>query len=116
MQVGLDDLESPGDECDDCMKRATVTEWLLCVVRQKRGSDGEVSRAVLFQKHCEKKHFLLEAVPYRPKPRFPSTREAVVSRPPENRGVASKVDTLTFHDRRHGHLTKICVTNGHLRT
>ena len=41
MQVGLDDLESPGDECDDCMKRATVTEWLLCVVRQKRGSDGE---------------------------------------------------------------------------
>ena len=51
MQVGLDDLESPGDECDDCMKRATVTEWLLCVVRQKRGSDGEVSRAVLLREN-----------------------------------------------------------------
>ena len=53
MQVGLDDLESPGDECDDCMKRATVTEWLLCVVRQKRGSDGEVSRAVLLRENLQ---------------------------------------------------------------
>ena len=56
MQVGLDDLESPGDECDDCMKRATVTEWLLCVVRQKRGSDGEVSRAVLLINNNGKPH------------------------------------------------------------